>query len=70
MYGMKIAGADQVSFGPVPVLMVVKIIWSTAYMMHRLIDMGVNSFSLLKKVWCQWQFILACFLEETTSAYM
>ena len=29
MYGLKIAGMDQVSFGPVPVLMVVKIIWST-----------------------------------------
>ena len=29
MYGLKIAGTDQVSFGPVPVLMVVKIIWST-----------------------------------------
>ena len=28
-YGLKIAGTDQVSFGPVPVLMVVKIIWST-----------------------------------------
>ena len=26
MYGLKIAGTDQVSFGPVPVLMVVKII--------------------------------------------
>ena len=26
---LKIAGTDQVSFGPVPVLMVVKIIWST-----------------------------------------
>ena len=31
MYELKIAGTDQVSFGPVPVLMVVKIIWSTAY---------------------------------------
>ena len=30
MYRFKIAGMDQVSFGPVPVLMVVKIIWSTA----------------------------------------
>ena len=29
MYGLKIAGTDQVSFGPVSVLMVVKIIWST-----------------------------------------
>ena len=29
MYELKIAGTDQVSFGPVPVLMVVKIIWST-----------------------------------------
>ena len=29
MYRLKIAGMDQVSFGPVPVLMVVKIIWST-----------------------------------------
>ena len=29
MYGLKIAGTDQVSYGPVPVLMVVKIIWST-----------------------------------------
>ena len=31
MYGLKIAGTDQVSFGPAPapVLMVVKIIWST-----------------------------------------
>ena len=28
---MKIAGTDQVSFGPVPVLMVVKIIWSTVF---------------------------------------
>ena len=28
MYRLKIAGTDQVSFGPVPVLMVVKIIWS------------------------------------------
>ena len=27
---MKIAGIDQVSFGPVPLLMVVKVIWSTA----------------------------------------
>ena len=30
MYRLKIAGTDQISFGPVPVLMVVKIIWSTA----------------------------------------
>ena len=29
MYGLKRAGKDQVSFGPVPVLMVVKIIRST-----------------------------------------
>ena len=29
MYGLKIAGTDQVSFGPVPVLMVVKVILST-----------------------------------------
>ena len=29
MYGLKIAGAEPVSFGPVLVLMVVKIIWST-----------------------------------------
>ena len=29
MYRLKIAGTDQVSLGPVPVLMVVKIIWST-----------------------------------------
>ena len=29
MYGLKIAGTDQVSFGPVPVLMGVKNIWST-----------------------------------------
>ena len=29
MYGLKIAVTDQVSFGPVPVLMVVKIILST-----------------------------------------
>ena len=29
MYGLKIAATDQVSFGPVSVLMVVKIIWST-----------------------------------------
>ena len=29
MYGLKIAGRDQVSFGLIPVLMVVKIIWST-----------------------------------------
>ena len=29
MYGLKIAGSDQVSFGSVPVLMVVTIIWST-----------------------------------------
>ena len=31
MYGLKIAGTNQVSFGPVPVLMLVKIIWSTVY---------------------------------------
>ena len=30
MYRLKIAGMDQVSFGPVPVLMIVKIIWSSA----------------------------------------
>ena len=30
MYGLKIAGTDQISFGQVPVLMVGKIIWSTA----------------------------------------
>ena len=29
MYGLKKAGTDQVSFLPVPVLMVVKVIWST-----------------------------------------
>ena len=29
MYGLKIADTDQVSFGPVLVLMVVKINWST-----------------------------------------
>ena len=29
MYGLILAGTDQVSFGPVPILMVVKIIWST-----------------------------------------
>ena len=29
MYRLKIAGKDQVSFLPVPFLMVVKIIWST-----------------------------------------
>ena len=29
MFGLKIAGTDQVSFEPVPILMVVKIIWST-----------------------------------------
>ena len=29
MYILKIAGKDQVSFGPVPVMMVVKNIWST-----------------------------------------
>ena len=33
MYRLKIAGMDQVSFGPVPVLMIVKIIWSSA--LHR-----------------------------------
>ena len=31
MYGVKIACTDQVSFGPVPVLKVVKIIWNTAF---------------------------------------
>ena len=31
MYGLKIAGTDQVSFGPVPILMVVNIICSTDY---------------------------------------
>ena len=30
MYGLKKAGTDQVSFGPVTILNVVKIIWSTA----------------------------------------
>ena len=35
MYGLKIAITDQVAFGPVPVLMVVKIIWSTAYKMDQ-----------------------------------
>ena len=30
MYRLKIAGTDQVSFEPVPLLMAVKIIWSTA----------------------------------------
>ena len=29
MYGLKIAGTNQVSFGPVAILMVVKIIWNT-----------------------------------------
>ena len=29
MYGLKIAGTDQNSFGPVPVLVLVKIIWSS-----------------------------------------
>ena len=29
MYGLKIPDMDQVSFGPVPVLMGVKFIWST-----------------------------------------
>ena len=29
MYRLKTVGTDQVSFGPVPVLIVVKIIWST-----------------------------------------
>ena len=32
MYELKIAGTDQVSFGQVPILMVVKIIWSTVYL--------------------------------------
>ena len=31
MYGLKIAGMDQISFGPVRVLVVVKIICSTVY---------------------------------------
>ena len=31
MYRLKIAGTDQVSFGLVPVLMVVKISWSTVF---------------------------------------
>ena len=34
MYGMKIAGMDHVSYGPVPVHMVVKIIWSTVIQVH------------------------------------
>ena len=29
MYGLKTAGMDHVTFAPVPVLMVVKIIWNT-----------------------------------------
>ena len=33
MYGLKIADTNQVSFGPVPVLMVVKIIWSTSFVL-------------------------------------
>ena len=35
MYGLKIADTDQVSFGPVPVLMAVKIIWSTAISLDK-----------------------------------
>ena len=31
MHRLKIAGRGQVSFRPVPILMVVKIIWSTVY---------------------------------------
>ena len=31
IYKLKIAGRDQASFGPVPILMVVKIIWSAVY---------------------------------------
>ena len=36
MYRLKIAATDQVSFRPVPVLMVVKIIWSTQGMIDWL----------------------------------
>ena len=35
MYGMKIACMDQVLFGPVLVLIVVKIIWSTVRMRNK-----------------------------------
>ena len=31
MYGLKIACTDQVSFGPVFVLMVVRVIWSSVF---------------------------------------
>ena len=31
MYRLKIAGMDQVSFGPVPALIAVKIIWSIGH---------------------------------------
>ena len=45
MYRLKIAGTNQISFGPVPILMVVKIIWSTDYISYhfRMVICGLTS---------------------------
>ena len=40
MYGLKIFGTDQVSFGSLPVPMVVKIIWSTEYIYMYMKNVG------------------------------
>ena len=47
MYGLKIAGMDRVSFGPVPVLMVVEIIWSTVI---RFENTSLNLTSLASEI--------------------
>ena len=46
MYGLKIAGRDQVSFGPVPVLMEVKIIWSPVVVVYAYLKIFIDLFPI------------------------
>ena len=55
MYGLKIAGMDQVSFRPVPVLTVVKIIWGTVWL--NLCWPVQNEFMSLSKSICYWYYV-------------
>ena len=54
MYKLKIAGRDQVSFRPVPILMVVKIIWSAVYdiksFVHAFEFHGIGTYLITAKV--------------------
>ena len=47
MYRLKIAATDQVSFGPVPLLMVVKFMWSTFTLCLKMLKATLTLFILM-----------------------